>query len=180
MTRGGKNGKKRVLLGSFATAEEAALCVARSPEGRAAVRAAAAEPKARLTKEQALQQAQAEGLALRKADNASGFANVSVLSAFRGRPLKSYLAQVRGGSGQQVTLGSYFTVEEAALCVARSPEGQAVAARMAAAAALPSTQLTREQALQQAQVERLVLRRPTTSLATGTSCPRMLALTRRG
>eukprot|EP00964_Phaeocystis_antarctica_P146425 scaffold112689_cov48-Phaeocystis_antarctica.AAC.1 len=93
VTRGGKNGKKRVLLGSFATAEEAALCVARSPEGRAAVRAAAAEPKARLTKEQALQQAQAEGLALRKADNASGFANVSVLSAFRGRPLKSYLAQ---------------------------------------------------------------------------------------
>ena len=155
VTRGGKNGKKKVLLGSFATAEEAALCVARSPEGRAAERAAAAEPKAPLTKEQALQQAQAEGLALRKADNASGYANVSVLD----RPLKSYLAQVRGGSGQQVTLGSYFTAEEAALCVARSPEGQAMAARVEAAAALPSTQLTREQALQQAQAERLVLRK---------------------
>ena len=35
---------KQVSLGSFATAEEAALCVARSPEGKAAAgRAAAAE-----------------------------------------------------------------------------------------------------------------------------------------
>jgi hypothetical protein len=39
-----KRGGKRVLLGSFATAEEAALCVARTLEGRAAAgRAAAAE-----------------------------------------------------------------------------------------------------------------------------------------
>ena len=31
-----KRGGKHVQLGSFATAEEAALCIARSPEGRAA------------------------------------------------------------------------------------------------------------------------------------------------
>ena len=37
MTRGGKH----VYLGSFTTAEEAALCVARSPEGRAAAQKAA-------------------------------------------------------------------------------------------------------------------------------------------
>ena len=35
-------GSKDVYLGSFATAEEAALCVARSPEGRAAAERAAA------------------------------------------------------------------------------------------------------------------------------------------
>ena len=37
-------GGKKVSLGSFATAEEAALCVARSPEGRAAAQRAAAAP----------------------------------------------------------------------------------------------------------------------------------------
>ena len=57
-------------------------------------------------------------------------------------------AQVRR-SGQPVNLGSFATAEEAALCVARSPEGK-VAAERAAAAALPRPQLTREQALQQA------------------------------
>ena len=56
VTRGGKS----LHLGSFATAEEAALHVARSLEGRAAAERAAAAP--RLTSEQARQQAQAEGL----------------------------------------------------------------------------------------------------------------------
>jgi len=37
-------GGKLVSLGSFATAEEAALCIARSPEGRAAAKRAAAPP----------------------------------------------------------------------------------------------------------------------------------------
>ena len=46
-------------LGYFATAEEAALCVARTPEGRAAAaqKAAAAPP---LTSDEARQQAQAQ------------------------------------------------------------------------------------------------------------------------
>ena len=57
-----RNGKA-ASLGRFATAEEAALCMARSPEGQAvaAERAAAAVP---LTSEEARQQAQAEGLTL--------------------------------------------------------------------------------------------------------------------
>ena len=37
-----RRGDKKVYLGSFATAEEAALCVARSPEGRKAAERAAA------------------------------------------------------------------------------------------------------------------------------------------
>ena len=41
-----KRGGKSVSLGSFATAEEAALCVARSPEGQAKERKAVAKEKA--------------------------------------------------------------------------------------------------------------------------------------
>ena len=50
MYRGGKD----VHLGSFATAEEAALCVARSQKEQVAARQAAAPP---LTREDTLQQA---------------------------------------------------------------------------------------------------------------------------
>ena len=52
-----RRGGKEVSLGYFATAEEAALCVARSPEGQAAAKKAAAPP---LTSEEARQQADAE------------------------------------------------------------------------------------------------------------------------
>ena len=46
---------------------------------------------------------------------------------------KPYQAQVRRG-GKQVSLGHFATAEEAALRVARSPEGQAAARRAASAA----------------------------------------------
>ena len=61
---------------------------------------------------------------------------------------KPYERQVRRG-GKDVRLSSLATAEEAALCVARSPEGQAVAAERAAAA----VPLTSEEARQQAQAE---------------------------
>eukprot|EP00964_Phaeocystis_antarctica_P086077 scaffold54461_cov66-Phaeocystis_antarctica.AAC.1 len=143
MRRGGKT----VRLGCFATAEEAALCVARSPEGQAvaAERAAAAAP---LTSEEARQQAQAEGLTLLVADSKTGYFGVGVDNP--GRP-KPYHARTWRG-GKDVSLGSFTTAEEAALCVARSPEGQAVAAKRAAAAPLTS-----EEARQQAQAEKLTL-----------------------
>ena len=64
---------KTASLGCFATAEEAALRVARSPEGQAAAERAAAAP---LTSEEARQQAQAEGLTLRVADNKTGYFGV--------------------------------------------------------------------------------------------------------
>jgi hypothetical protein len=44
-----------------------------------------------------------------------------------GQP-RPYAAVVRRG-GKNVHLGSFATAEEAALCVARSPEGQAAAER---------------------------------------------------
>jgi len=144
-----KRGGKSVSLGVFATAEETALCVARSPEGRAvaAERAAAAAP---LTSEEARQQAQAEKLTLMVAENRTGYFGVYLNNP--GKPKPCYWARVRRG-GKQVYLGSFATAEEAALCVARSPEGQAVAAERAAAA----PPLTSEEARQQAQAEKLTL-----------------------
>ena len=121
-----KRDGKLVHLGRFVTAEEAALCVARSPEGQAAAaRAATAAP---LTSEQARQQAQAEGLTLlRVTGTKTGYACV-----FHNNPSqpKPYQAQVRYG-GKLASLGSFVTAEEAALCVARSPEGQALGQAMA-------------------------------------------------
>jgi hypothetical protein len=143
-----RGGGKDVHLGCFATAEEAALCVARSPEGRAAAaeRAAAAVP---LTSEEARQQAQAEKLTLRVAENKTGYVGVHLDKP--GQP-KPYRAQVRR-DGNKVSLGSFATAEEAALCVARSPEGRAAAVERAAAPA----PLTSEEARQQAQAEKLTL-----------------------
>ena len=107
-----KRGGKHVHLGYFAIADEAALCVARSPEGQAvaAERAAAA---VLLTSEEARRQAQAEGLTLRVAESKTGY------FVWRG--------------GKIVSLGCFATAEETALCVARSPEGQAAARRAASA-----------------------------------------------
>ena len=92
-----------------------------------------------MSSEEARQQAQVEGLKLLVADNRAGYLGV------RHQPGRSkpYEAHVWGG-GKTVHLGRFATAEEAALCVARSPEGQAASS----AAALPPTS---EDALQQAQ-----------------------------
>ena len=79
--------------------------------------------------EEARQQAQAEELILLVADNKTGYFGVSLAKA--GQP-KPYQAHVQRG-GRRVHLGSFATAEEAALCVARSPEGQAAARRAASA-----------------------------------------------
>jgi hypothetical protein len=94
--------------------KEAALCVARSPEGQAAAakQAAAAAP---LTREEARQQAQAERLTLRVADNKLGYFGVTLCP---GLP-KPYQAQVRRG-GRQQYLGRFVTAEEAALYASRA------------------------------------------------------------
>jgi hypothetical protein len=142
-----QRGGTKVSLGMFATAEEAALCVARSPEGRAVAAERAAAPP--LSSEEARQQAQAEKLTLLVADNSAGYFGVALNKP--GQP-KPYEARVTRG-GKKVYLGVFVTAEEAALCVARSPEGQSEAAERAAAA--PA--LTSEEARQQAQVEKLTL-----------------------
>ena len=74
-----------------------------------------------LTSEEARQQAQAEGLTLVVAENTTGYFGVHLNNP--GQP-KPYQAQVRRG-GKMASLGCFATAEEAALCVARSPEGQA-------------------------------------------------------
>ena len=75
-----------------------------------------------------MQQAQAKGLTLLVADNKAGYFGVSLNQP--GQP-KPYQARVKRG-GKVVSLGSFATAEEAALCIARSPEGQAAAAEAAA------------------------------------------------
>ena len=81
-----KRGGKKVYLGTFATAEEAALCIARSPAGQeAAKQAAAAAP---LTSEEAQQQARAEGLTLLKADNKAGYFGVYLTNPGRSKPTR--------------------------------------------------------------------------------------------
>jgi len=149
-----KRGGKDINLGYYATAGEAALCYARSPEGRAAVAAAAAPPPPLpMTAEEVLQQAEAEGLTLLKSDGSStGYKGVVFIS---GRP-KPYHSQVTRGS-KKVTLGYFTTAEEAALCYARTPEAQAAVAAAAAPPAPPP--MTAEEALRQAEAEGLTLLR---------------------
>ena len=82
-----------------------------------------------LTSAEARQQARAEGLTLLVADTKTGYFGVCLDKP--GYP-KPYQARVSRG-GKKVDLGNFANAEEAALCVARSPEGQAAAAKRAAA-----------------------------------------------
>ena len=75
----------------------------------------------------AQEQAQAEGLTLLVAENRTGYFGVYLNNP--GNP-KPYQAQVKRG-GKAVSLGRFATAEEAALYVARSPEGQVAAERNA-------------------------------------------------
>jgi hypothetical protein len=70
-------------------------------------------------------QAETEGLTLLKADNKAGYYGVNLINP--GAP-KPFAAKVWRG-GTMVYLGSFATAEEAALCIARSPEGRAAAKR---------------------------------------------------
>jgi len=151
-----RRGGQQLFLGNFATVEEAALCYARTPEAQAAVAAGAAPPvPLPMMAEAALRQAEAEGLTLLRSQSSStGFMNV----CFSSGRLNPFKAQVRRG-GQQLTLGSFATVEEAALCYARTPEAQAA---VAAEAAAPPP-MTAEEALQQAEAEGLSLLRSDSS-----------------
>ena len=79
--------------------------------------------------DEARQQAEAEGLTLLKADNKAGYFGVYLNKPGKPEP---YEARVNR-DGKKVSLGSFATAEEAALCVARSPEGRAAAERAASA-----------------------------------------------
>ena len=110
------------FLGFFATAEEAALTVARflGPEGVAAALAPPAPAPAPMTEAEALAAAEAEGLTLLRSENPTnsrnptGFKYVSrnptALKPFQARPIRD---------GHVHELGRFATAEEAALAVAR-------------------------------------------------------------
>jgi hypothetical protein len=119
-----RHGGRDKHLGVFATAEEAALAVARflGPEG---VSAALARP-APMTAAEALAAAAAEGLTLLNAENAAGFKDVFIANG--GTGTKPFQASLRH-DGRTKFLGNFATAEEAALAVARflGPEGVAAA-----------------------------------------------------
>ena len=124
---------KSSSLGYFATAEEAALSVARA----AAPPAASPAPPPPMTAEEAVQQAEAGGLKLLRSEtNATGFENVFFNPYNESEP---YFAQVRRGGSRSapvVNLGSFSTAEAAALGIARTREGRTLVLATAAAAVL--------------------------------------------
>ena len=71
-----------------------------------------------------------QGLMLLVAESETGYLGVRL--AKKPGLSKPYEARV-SRSGKRVSLGSFATAEEAALCVARTPEGKAAAGRAAAA-----------------------------------------------
>ena len=100
-----RRGGKWVNLGQFATAEEAVLCVARSPEGKALAERAAAAPREEVYQALLLQPARSGTFYF------FGTAN----------PYQTWMR--RGCTAEY--LGTTATAEEAALCVARSAEAEA-------------------------------------------------------
>ena len=86
----------------------------------------------------ALETAKAERLTLLVADNKAGYFGVHFDKSCKTNPFKAGFRR----SGTQVSLGCFATAEEAALGVARSPEGQAAAKRVVPPA---SPQLSEEE-----------------------------------
>ena len=77
-----------------------------------------------MTAEEAVRQAEAAGLTLLKAASSSGYRGVAFHNGSTRNLTKPYAAtETRGG--KTVSLGYFVTAEEAALCIARTPEGRA-------------------------------------------------------
>ena len=112
-----RRARKQVFLGSFATAEEAALAYTRTPEAQA--EAAKSKPTS-LTAKEAVAQAAAEGFTLQRSKCASGYKGVEV-AARVDCAYERYRAKV-SFAGKPVFLGYFDTAEEAALAVARANE----------------------------------------------------------
>ena len=111
-----RNGKQH-HIGSFATAEQAALAYARSPEGRLAAAKAPCAPALGAEAVEAL--ALAEGLTLTRAANISGYRGVHVNPGVNSGRSKPYDAKI-SRDGKQSHLGSFSTAQEAALAHARA------------------------------------------------------------
>ena len=116
------DGGKRVHLGYFATAEEAATAYARSEYGRADA-AKLLQPRAAPTAAgaEAIRQAAREGLTLTASSNSTGYKGVCYRPKERGS--KKYELKVRVGD-KMAFLGCFATAEEAALFFARREAGR--------------------------------------------------------
>ena len=102
---------KKVHLGSFSTAEDAAMAVARAA-ARAEVASLKPAPLTHLTAKEAEAQAAAEGLKLEPSDGASGYKGVKMEgSRYHARLVRD---------GKRAHLGSFISAEWAALAVARA------------------------------------------------------------
>jgi len=114
---------RRVHLGYFETAEEAAVAYARSEYGRADA-AKLLQPRATPTAAgaEAIRQAEREGLTLATSGSSnSGYKGV--VYDLKAKGSKKYRLKVRV-SGKQVTLGVFATAGEAALFYARREAGR--------------------------------------------------------
>ena len=107
-------GGAQLTLGFFATAEEAALCVARSPEGRAAGSVSAPLPgPTPMTAQEALQKAEAEGLTLmRSASRNTGYEGVYLNHVNYQKTQGRRFSTTVWREGKMLTLGYYVTAEE--------------------------------------------------------------------
>ena len=114
---------KQVSLGYYATAEEAALAYARTPEAQEEVLSAKPPP---LNSDEAAAQARIEGLTLERSGSASGYKGVRVDK--RGDMRCPFEARLKR-AGKDMYLGHFATAEEAALAYARTPEAQAELAK---------------------------------------------------
>ncbi|EOD16904.1 hypothetical protein EMIHUDRAFT_102840 [Emiliania huxleyi CCMP1516] len=117
-----KDGGKRVHLGYFNTAEEAAVAYARSEYGRAdAAKLLQPRPAPTPAGAEAIQQAEREGLTLVASSSSNtGYKGVCYRQKHQGS--QKYELKVRDGC-KQVRLGLFATAEEAALFYARREAG---------------------------------------------------------
>ena len=143
-------------VGSFTTAEEAALAYARAravPESEQVRTAVAVRQTTHQVAAAALRAAESEGLVLKRSSSASGYKGVVIEAA--GKPFRAKLKENH--------LGSFSTVEEAALAYARAEsEAEPGLVREAVAAAEAARQAKHQAAaaaLRAAESEGLVLER---------------------
>ena len=118
-----RDGGKRVHLGRFNTAEEAATAYARSEYGRADA-AKLLQPRSALTAAglEAIRQAEREGLTLTaSSNNSTGYKGVTFCPKQKGT--KKYMLEVTAG-GKSVLIGYFATAEQAALFYARREAGR--------------------------------------------------------
>lgn len=148
---------KMVILGKFDTAEEAALCYARSPEGQAYLAAARAPAPLFMTSEEALRLAEAEGLTFEPSESSSGYKGVAMDSR---RTHTRFKADIRV-SGKNIAIGYFETAEEAALCRARAMKERGIEPPPPPAPVRPP--MTAEEAVAAAEAEGLTLERSTTN-----------------